>query len=161
MNKSRLLTITVVALLLLNLGTLMFLFNSGHKEPQGHPRGPHGRPMPREIIIEKLHFDPDQVAEYNKLIEWHHSNIEKMEDKISMAKNELYLLLNEETINENARKTLIDSLSSYQKQIETIHFRHFQDIRKLCRKDQMDDYKDLTTTLSELFSKPKPRHPHE
>jgi len=156
MEKTKLLTFAVIALFLLNLGTLGFLLLSGPKDhnPSGH--GSEGRSKPREIIIEKLHFDDAQVKEYDQLIQWHRSNISKLEDQIRDSKNELYLQLNENPVNEKAKDSLINALASYQKEIESIHFKHFQDIKKMCKKEQMDDFTQLTEELSRLFSKPPP-----
>ncbi len=161
MEKTKLLTFAVIALLVLNLGTLGFLFFSG---PKGnHPgQGREGMPKPRAIIIEKLHFDSNQQKEYDKLIQWHQGEIRKIEDNIRAAKNELYLLLNEEKVDEKAKITLIDDLSVYQKQIETTHFKHFEDIKKLCHQDQLEDFNKLTEELSRIFSRGQrrkgPRH---
>ena len=156
MEKTKLLTFGIIALFLLNLGTLGFLLLSG---PKGHHplgNGPEGRSKPREIIIEKMHFDAAQIKQYDELIQWHRSHIKELEDKIRDAKNELYLQLNENPVNEKAKDSLINDLASYQKEIETIHFRHFQDIKKLCKKEQLDDFTALTEELSRLFSKGQP-----
>jgi len=157
MEKTKLLTIGIIALFLLNLGTLGFLFLSGpkgHHPPLGH--GPEGRLQPREIIIEKLHFDSNQVKEYDQLIQWHRSHITEAEDQIRAAKNELYLQLNENPVNEKTKDSLITALASYQKEIESVHFKHFQDIKKMCKKEQLEDFTALTEELSRLFSKPPP-----
>jgi len=157
MEKTKLLTFGIIALFILNLGTLGFLLLSGpkgHHPPPGH--GPEGRTKPREIIIEQLHFDATQIKEYDQLIQWHRSHISEMEEKIRDSKNELYLLLNENPVNEKIKDSLIADLASFQKEIESIHFKHFQDIKKLCKKEQLDDFTKLTSTLSRLFSKPPP-----
>ncbi|MES2747953.1 MAG: hypothetical protein V4648_06225 [Bacteroidota bacterium] len=158
MDKTKVLTFTVITLLLLNIGTLGFLYISASKEhrpPPGH--GPEGRSKPREIIIEKLHFDAIQIKQYDQLIKKHQSDIRATEDNIRDSKNELYLQLNETITNEKAKDSLINALSLYQKQIETIHFNHFQDIKKLCKKEQLYDFSALTEELSRLFSKPQRR----
>ena len=161
MDKIKLLTFSVIALLLLNLGTLGFLLLSGgkgHHPPKNH--GPEGRPKPKEIIIEKLHFDVQQIVEYDKIIKVHQVKIRSLDDSIRSTKEELYDLLTKDIIDEKAKTSLFDNLSSYQKQIESAHFNHFQDIKKLCKEDQLDDYNDLTEELGRLFSKkpPPPRN---
>jgi periplasmic protein CpxP/Spy len=156
MEKTKLLTLGIIALFLLNLGTLGFLLLSSPKahHPPGH--GPEGKSKPREIIIEKLHFDAVQINEYDQLIQWHRSHITALEDKIRDSKNELYLQLNENPVNETTKDSLINALASYQKEIEITHFKHFQDIKKLCKKEQLEDFTALTEELSRLFSKPPP-----
>jgi periplasmic protein CpxP/Spy len=157
MEKSKLITFSIIALLLINLATLGFLLFSG---PKNGPIPPHGgRPKPKEIIVEKLHFDSKQLADYEQLIQQHRKEITTTEDNIKSAKNELYLLLNNETVDVAKKDSLISLLSNYQKEIETIHFNHFRDIKKLCKPEQLNDFNDLTEELSRLFSKPhRPRN---
>ncbi|WP_284652166.1 hypothetical protein [Flavobacterium terrisoli] len=155
MERTKLLTISVIGLLLLNLGTLGFLFLNG---PKDH-RLPHeGRPKPKEIIIEKLHFDANQKTAYEKLIHWHRGEINRLDDSIRQTKNELYSGLDETEINVKTKDSLIALLNSYQKQIEETHFKHFEDIKKLCKPEQQEDFKALTEELSRIFG-PKPRGP--
>ena len=155
MEKTKLLTITIIGLLLLNLGTLGFLFfnqRSTHK-------GPEGKPSPREIIIHKLHFDPHQQKEYDKIIDWHKSEIKRLDSNIRKAKNELYGQLKEPQVDLKLKDSLITVITSNQKQIELTHFKHFKNIKKICHPDQMDDYNELTEDLGKLFSlKKPPRH---
>lgn len=150
MEKIKLLTVAVLALLLLNLGTLGFLFFNGSMG--NHP---YGRPEPKDIIIQKLNFDAAQVTDYEKLIHWHRGEIRRIEDEIRKTKNELYLQLNKDTIASSTKDSLINVLADYQKQIESTHFKHFQDIKKMCRKEQLDDFTDLTEELSKIFSHPQ------
>jgi hypothetical protein len=158
MEKTKLLTIAVIGLLLINLATLCFLFLNG---PKGHRPSHEGKPMPKELIIEKLHFDANQQKEYDKLIQWHHGQITKLDDNIRQTKNELYSQLNQTEVNIKAKDSLIMLLNSYQKQVEETHFKHFEDIKKLCHKDQMGDFGELTEELGRIFA-PKPHGPrHE
>ena len=154
MEKTKLLTIAVIGLLVINLGTLGFLLlnGKGHRPPQ------EGRQKPKEIIIEKLHFDAQQQKEYAKLIELHHGEITKLDKYIREAKNELYSELSKTEVNVKAKDSLILVINSTQKQIEETHFKHFEDIKKLCNKDQMEDFNALTEELSRIFAQ-KPRGP--
>ncbi|QBZ98623.1 periplasmic heavy metal sensor [Flavobacterium sangjuense] len=155
MEKTKLLTIAVIGLLLLNLGTLGFLILKGKDH-----RLPHegGRPEPKEVIINKLHFDAQQQENYAELIKWHRGEITRLDDSIRSAKNELYTQLNQAEVNVKTKDSLILLLNSYQKQVEETHFKHFEDIKKLCHQDQMENFKELTQELSRIFA-PKPRRP--
>lgn len=162
MEKTKLLTIAVIGLLLLNLAILGFLFLNGPKGHHPPMDGPHmGRPKPREIIIEKLHFDANQQKEYDKIIEWHQATIGKLDQNIRQSKKELYSLLMQPEVNLKTKDSLIALLNGYQKQVEETHFKHFEDIKKLCRQDQMEYFNDLTEELARIFA-PKPHGPeHE
>ena len=156
MEKTKLLTIAVIGLLLLNFGTLGFLILRG----KNHRPPGEDRPQPKEIISEKLHFDAQQQKEYEKLIQWHRGEITKLDSNIRQTKNELYAQLSKPETNVKAKDSLISVINSNQKQIEETHFKHFEDIKKLCHKDQMKNFNDLTEELSRIFA-PKqhqPRH---
>jgi protein CpxP len=153
MNKTKVLGFAVIALLVLNFGILAFLFLSKNED------GPRGRKMPREIIIEKLHFDKNQIDAYDKTIKIHQETIRELDDSIRTTKNDLYQLLNSENINSVQKESIFLKLANYQKQIETTHFNHFLEIKKLCKKEQLSDYENLTEELSKLFSHPRrPKH---
>jgi hypothetical protein len=161
MEKTKLLTITVIGLLVLNLATLGFLFISG---PKGHKPThdlPEGRQIPREIIINRLHFDVNQQKDYDKIIQWHRGEIKKLDSEIREAKIELYSQLKESQLDLKVKDSLIAVINTNQKQIETTHFKHFEEVKKLCNKDQLEDFNELTEELSKLFSPnkpPRPRH---
>jgi hypothetical protein len=146
MDKIKILTYSVIALLLINLATIAFVVSK--------PRD-RNRPKPREIISEKLHFDENQQKEFEQLIEWHHIKINKLDEKIRETQKELYFLLHENEIDIHKKDSLLTTISVCQKQIVATHFKHFQDIKKLCRKDQLQNYTNLTFELSRIFS-PKP-----
>ena len=147
--------------MLLNFATLgVLFFNSAKAQRLPHDR-PEGRHEPKEIIIERLHFDANQQKEYGQLIEWHRGEIRQLEDSIRVSKNELYLLLNDDKVDENAKVTLINEIALFQKQIEATHFKHFEDIKKLCKPEQQVYFNELTEELGRLFSRnkpPRPRH---
>jgi periplasmic protein CpxP/Spy len=157
MEKTKLLTFAVIALLILNLGTLGFLFATG---PKGEHHPPHGRPEPKEIIIERLHFNEKQQAEYEELIKEHRKHIREVEDKIRASKDELYQLLKEKVYDGVKKDRLFTSLATYQREIEITHFNHFEDIKRICTQEQLSDFNELTEELSGLFSKGH-RQPHD
>lgn len=157
MDKIKLLTITVIGLVVVNLGTLGFLFLNG----QNGNRSPRqeDRREPKEIILKKLHFDANQQKEYAKLIDWHKGEIRKLDGNIRKSKKELYSQLLENEVNVKTKDSLITLLNSYQKQIEETHFKHFEDIKKLCHPNQLEDFNDLTEELGRIFSPNKPPKP--
>ena len=155
MERTKLLTIAVIGLLVINFGTLAFLLlnGKGHRPPQ------EGRQKPKEIIIKKLHFDEAQQNEYSKLIEWHRGEITKLDGNIREAKNELYSELLQPKTNIKTKDSLILVINSNQKQIEQTHFKHFEDIKKLCHENQKEDFNELTNELGRIFAPNKPRRP--
>jgi periplasmic protein CpxP/Spy len=149
MEKSKLLTIAIIGLLLINIATLGFLFMN--KPKSGMYEMGNNRPTPKEIITLKLQFNDAQKEEYEILIEKHRENIRQTEDQIRNVKNELYSNLSDES-KQSSNESLVNQLANLQKQIENTHLEHFQDIKKLCRENQLDDYNQLTKELSRFFN---------
>lgn len=145
MTKVKLLGIAVVGLVLLNVCTLAMLFmgRSGH----------HGPPRvegPKAIIIERLHFDAEQVQAYEGLIKKHMEAIQA-KDKAMMAKRSaLYHEIAEP--NRATRDSLLSVIAAIQWDIEDTHLEHFAGIRALCRTDQLADFDALSNDLAGYFS---------
>lgn len=158
MNKTKLLTLSVILLIALNFGILGFIVFLKPKA-QTFEMQHFSKSGPKEFIIRELNFDEKQKISYQKLIDAHRFRIRSLENNIHDAKDQLYRLLKDQNGNVKLQVVLIDCLAYYQKQIELTHFKHFQDIRKLCKKEQLKNFDALTEKLSKLFSKgPKPRH---
>ena len=138
--------IAVIVLVVVNLVTLSFFISKGPGDQLGR------KAMPREIIIEKLHFDDKQIAAYEKIILLHQQKIRSLDDSIRRSKNELYQLLRKESITEHLKDSLFLNLANYQKQIEQTHFIA---IKSICRADQLNDFENLTEELSKIFSPQK------
>lgn len=142
MSKLRIVTTLSIGLLIINIllvGFILFKRN-------GHPR----IEGPRNIIIEKLHFDEAQVVKYDTLIQWHRKEIRQIESEIINIKNQLYSHLSTNSL-ADVKDSLIQEITLRQISIEQIHLKHFEDIKLLCRDKQLDDYQKLTKELASYF----------
>lgn len=149
MTKIKLLTIAVVGLLLVNIGILAFLFLRKPMHPPGE-RSIRGNVTPKNIIIERLHFDKEQVIQYEKLIELHQQELRDLDGQIRATKNQLYSTLANDS---NAGKDSLQAkLGEIQKQIEATHYNHFTEIKKLCKPEQLESFNALTHDLAKFFA---------
>ncbi len=141
MTKLAIARSTAILLLALNIFLIGFMYLNKPSRLIG----------PRNLIIEKLNFDSDQITAYDILIKNHQDKIELTEKKIAEIKNILYSTLNDDVTLE-FKDTLISELSGFQSKIEDIHYEHFRDIKMLCKPEQISLFKDLTTELTDYFS---------
>jgi len=148
MSKIKILTIAVIGLLIMNLAVIGFLFL--RKPPMREPSHIPPEDRPKMIIIERLHFDKDQVSQYEQLISQHRNMIRKLEEGIRNTKNSLYSTLAEGSVLN--KDSLENKLGDFQKQIEETHYSHFADIKKLCKPDQVNYFNDLTVDLARFFA---------
>lgn len=152
MNKIKFLKYLVLGLFVLNVLTIssLLFFEINIKDRN------HQHPKPDKIIISKLNFDKLQQQHYRKLIIWHRNRIDNFENQIKINKQLLYFELSKNNIDLKKKDSLISNLSSFQKEIEITHFQHFEDIKKLCKPEQIENFKNLSSELSKIFCK-KPK----
>jgi protein CpxP len=144
MNKSRLISIIAVGLLISNIALVCFIF-FGHRGP--------AHEGPRDIIIERLHLDSKQTEEYDRLIFAHRRDMRQKQDEMLGLKQKLYnTLTNGDTITNNS---LRQEIGNIQIDIENINYNHFRDIEKLCTPDQKIYFNDLIKDIAELFAPPR------
>jgi len=143
MSKLRILTTLSIGLLIINFLLVGFILFKRNGQPRNEG--------PRNIIIEKLHFDEAQVMKYDTLIQWHRKEIRKIESEILNIKNQLYSHLSTSSL-VSVKDSLVQEIALRQINIEQIHLKHFEDIKILCRDKQLDDYQRLTKELASYFS---------
>lgn len=155
MDKIKVLTFAVIGLVVLNIGIISFLYFTN---PNSNPED--NRRKPKDIIIDKLHFDANQIKKYEDIITIYRATIDSLNNQNREIKAELYSQLKQPSVNNNAKDSLIQLVLINQKRIEETNFKHFQDIKNICNKSQIDDYNSLTEELEKLFSnqnrKPRP-----
>ena len=151
MTKVRFLTLSVVALVLLNaVMVISMVWAQPTPAPDiPAPDGPN-REGPRDVIIKRLQLNDAQVKEYEVLIEHHKTTIEKEDARIKKAKKELYGLLNDG--DSTQKEILIEKIGGHIMVIENTHFEHFTAIRDLLREDQLHLFEDLSGELGRIFA---------
>lgn len=163
MNKTRLLSISILILVLINIATLSFLWMGGMHRPPFPPAGPQGRGQgPKMIIIQRLHFNAAQQKEYGVLIQDHREKLSALDQQIRDTKNQLYSSLAQTDSSE--WKDVEQHLGDLQTQVEQTHVQHFLAIKKLCKPDQLKDYELLVKDLARLFAPqnaPRPPRPED
>jgi len=141
-------------LMIMNIAMLLFLM----QRPSHPPRPQHGKEGPRSLIIEKLKLDQEQVKAYELLIQKHRQDILGTNERIE---EERYFLYNELTSSQYGNMDSVCAvIGALEAEIERIHYIHFQNIKKLCREDQIPLFNELSLELSNLFNaKPGPKKP--
>ena len=153
MNKVKILSISVAALILLNLCVLLYISQKPTQPPpfqNGPPRDNNG---PALIIIEKLQFNKAQIEQFNALKNQHHSLINQYAAEIKLTKTLLYQSISKDT-GKNYSDSLFERLGSLQKDIERTHYNHFQSIKAICTPDQQGRFKSLMEEIGGFFNGP-------
>jgi periplasmic protein CpxP/Spy len=149
MKKTTLLGVATVIMIVLNCILLFILY----AKPRSIDQALH-RPEPKQVIIDKLQFSPEQITQYEVLIKGHRQNIDTYDLQIRDTKAQLYNLLSKNE-KQTEKDSLIGVINGYQKEIEYVHFKHFKDIKMLCTTEQKILFEQLVPELPKLFG-PKP-----
>ena len=138
----------VIGLLIANITLIVFLFLGKNERPKHEG--------PRDEVIQKLGFSPEQIASYDSIILEHRKAIKEADRQIINLKNDLYKGLNQNN-SSLIRDSIINQIGKTQIQVENIHYQHFEKIKTLCKPgQQMHKFEELTTEIAELFNhKPK------
>lgn len=148
MSRTRLLTIMVAGLMLLNIALMVFLV-------LGKPAPPmRERRQPKDIIIKKLQLDPAQIESYDTLIQQHRRQINQKQREINHTRRALYESL--QTGDRTTQDSLIDHIGKLQSEIEKTHMNHFRALKQLCHADQQSRFNELTHELAQIFGPPPP-----
>jgi periplasmic protein CpxP/Spy len=147
MNKTKLLW-TLLILCLLSNGILLFRTLRTSR--------PHHHREPKHRIIEALHLDEAQQKDYARLIGQHRNEVTQLERQIANERLKMYTAI--DSMNTPC-DSCVQHIARLQMQMEQVHYRHFYDIRQLCREEQWTLYDGLIHEFPELFMPPKKGKP--
>ena len=143
MPEARFLKMVIIALLVLNIGTLGYLWT---QHPPTHPPedGRHGEDAAR-YLRRSLRLTDAQEDRYRAMRRRHHASVEAIRGRIRAQKRDLYALMRAADTSAASVKAiaLTDSLAIAQKEIEWITYAHFRELRALCTPDQQRDFDEV------------------
>jgi len=155
--RQRWLLVLVAILLITNIATLSIYWL---KKPPAHD-GPFdpGRREKRmgQFMVDQMKFDAQQEASYWKLRDSMINTQKPVMDSIRTAKTRFFDLLNQNSVNDSELYNRSNEVAALQKKLDLATFRHFQNVRALCRPDQLEKF---DTVIKEIVSRMTPfRHP--
>jgi periplasmic protein CpxP/Spy len=152
MSRIKLLNIAVIGLLLINVGTLTFIFLSNHgSKGMGHHPPRHSEEGPKKVIIERLGFDEAQQNAYDVIIMEHREKRREFNQRNHHLHDNLFALLKTPELNVAVKDSLMTEIARNQKNMDELNFSHFQKIRSLCKEDQVKKFDALVDDLGDLF----------
>jgi Spy/CpxP family protein refolding chaperone len=162
-DKPKILGILVIALLLLNFGTLAFMWL--HKPPPPPPRememmrenlppdnkdgaGPGG------FLIHELGLNESQQKDFAKLRDEHQAGMKSVHETIKKNKDEFIKLMG--SSDSVKASQFADNIAAGQKQIEMITFDHFKKVRALCDESQKKKFDEIIVEAMKMMGAPMP-----
>ena len=123
MNKQKFYIIIIGILILINLTLMWLFFNQNNSSKKCGPR---------DMIIEALHFDDEQIRKYDLLIKDHRILMRK-------GKSELYNFRKSYFLNDS--DSALSLLSNSYSNLENINKNHINEIMEICNSSQKEDFR--------------------
>ncbi|MHA8067447.1 hypothetical protein V7S76_12305 [Aquirufa sp. ROCK2-A2] len=141
-----------IAIVLLNLGTLGF-FWMNHLHESRMFEGP----QLKERIAEELQLDEAQKTAFERLVKDHQNRSSLIREEIGKSKKDYYQLAQNKIDASNKLEILKNSYGK----LDELNLQHFQEIRKICRADQLGKWDLLVEKIvsSGNFGFQGPRRP--
>ncbi len=151
MEKTKLLTIAVIGLLILNFGLLSFLwFGTGQQRgSQGQLSGGRGQSKALEFLMNELHFDAQQRAFCDNRLLKHRFLMDSLSDASRSTHDRLFDHLK---IGDTTGVFLLGDIQR-QKQLEV--FNYFYEIRQICKAEQKTHFDRIIYDAMRML---KPQH---
>jgi protein CpxP len=139
-QKPKVLTIVIIGLLVLNFGTLAFLWFHRPQKQLMEYREIRKTPSPRGFLEGQLNFSEKQKDEAMKLREEHMKTMTALQDSLHSLKNTLFDLIAVTPTDTPRVNAVVQAIGAEQQQIELSTFYHFQKIRALCDDNQKQKF---------------------
>jgi len=152
MKREHFYTLVIIVLLLLNIGTLAFLWVSKSDNrrpvPQGRPGG---------VLIEELQMNEQQQREFSHFRNVHRRATDSVQRQIKEAQRALFGLVKKDDMDIEVRDSLLGRIERYESAKHLITIQHFHDIRSILDEEQKMLFNDFIEDIgSQLNGHPPP-----
>lgn len=155
MENKKLLTFSIIALFLLNLGTLGFLWAGRLHRPVPPPPPPAHNAA--DFLAHELHFTPEQQKQFGSMRETHHQRIHAIQDSLHALREQFFDELS--APNASRADSLAAQIGRMQAEIEKLTFDHFRTIRSLCTPEQQKKFDMVIEDALKMMAPPPPPPP--
>lgn len=152
--RQKWLLILVAILLLTNIATLsIYWFKKPAHEGAPGREGANREKRMGQFMVDQLKFDATQEAAYWKLRDSMMTIQKPVMDSIRNAKKRFFDLLNQSETTDSTLITHSNEIADLQKKLDLVTFRHFQNVRAICRPDQLQKF---DTVIKEIVNRMTP-----
>jgi protein CpxP len=150
MSNERFYKIVIILLLLLNGGTLTYLYIGQNKGGQQQGPGMHrGGPNPVDrMMTERLQLTPEQEDAFRILKDEHHSQIMDIQQEEKQLHTDLFALLKTKDTDTTAKNALLSKLETNDRRKEEVTFEHFRKLREILTPEQDVRFDELVEEIS-------------
>ena len=145
MNNTRFLKIVIVFLLLINLGTISFMwFNK-----------PHHNDRVGGFFEKELQFTPKQVSLFEGLKEEHRSKMDVLKEESKKLHDAYFDLLKNPSVDPTSVTQKASEIAKVKEKEELVTFYHFQKVRAICDDNQKIKFDKIIKEAARMMAPPK------
>lgn len=155
-DKPKILGIIIIALFLLNLGTLSFMWFNRPKPP--HPEMIHDMPpdmhreKPADFLIRELKFTDAQQKDYQKLIDEHRMQQKDIHEQLRKTRDEMFSMLSNDNPDSVKAGQLAVKIGELERQVQAATFTHFTKVRAMCDETQKKKFDEVIGDVLKMMT---------
>lgn len=107
-----------------------------------------------ELLEKEVGFTEEQISEYKQLKDKQRENMKPMFDEMRRAKDSLYMLMGDSTANDSIINHAAENIARRQKALDLHAFKHFRNVRMICKPDQQEKYDSMILRMFRRMGKP-------
>lgn len=149
-NNTRILTIAVILLLIVN-GVMLYFILKGKGHPDNFRKDGKGGPI--EMMKKELGMTDQQQKDFEAMKDAHFKNMKPLADSIRAAKTAFFSLVKEVSPSDSAINAAELKVRDLQMQADKMTFDHFRKLRNIFTADQQKKFDDF---VSKMMQRPGP-----
>lgn len=135
----------IIVLVVVNVAALIFILSG--------PKPGLDNKFDRRVV-DKLDLNAEQIRKFNIMKREHHQDILQIDDDMQVV-YERYFYLLADPADSSKKDSLENILSRKQKDKIQITYKHFDDLKRLCSKEQQEKFKELVPLLMNVINQKK------
>jgi len=141
-STTRILTIAVILLLLVNGTMLYFMLNK-----RGGDKRPDRRGGMESVMAKELNMSEQQQADYKKMKEEHFNSVRPLFDSLRVAKQAFFNLAKDSVANDSLAEVYSNKVASIQKMADKQMLEHFRKVRNMFSGDQQKKFDEFMAKM--------------
>jgi periplasmic protein CpxP/Spy len=154
MNNNRFLKIVILVLILINLGTLTFMWVNRPVNRPGDKRAVAAGFIARELNLSEL-----QRREYKGMRISHLRTLEKLQEQDKILHERFFRQLFAEVPDMQAVIDLADSIALNRKEMEILTYDHFRHLQHILTPEQQKKFREIFDDVLKIVLPPPPSPP--
>jgi periplasmic protein CpxP/Spy len=151
MNNTRVLRIVIIVLILINLGTLTFIwFHSPLSRRSDQSQFASG------FLVKELELSKSQQENYFRLRGNHRKILEQLEEQDKTLHNRFFDQLFSEIPDSKSVEALADSISENRRKMEVLTYDHFMQVRHMLTPEQKKKFERIFDEVIRMVLPPPP-----